>query len=234
MAESSQVMVKRPLSAVMPVLISKVRDDVEPEVVLGVAGATAVAVGLDVLVSLSVGVAVGFGVFVGLGVGVAVGLGVDVANTRTVGVAVGAERETPTPAFRSAAIPINRNSNRRMIHQRFLRGGFCDFFGGEGGVGGTGFREVSDWGGCTGVVFSRLWLRETSGLGGGGGGTGRAGASAGKPTIASNRFFSCRAVCSESPASVSRLIAWAENCSAGFSSWLSYSLPSPLSMAMRT
>ena len=169
------------------------------------------AVGLDVLVSLSVGVAVGFGVFVGLGVGVAVGLGVGVAVTRAVGVAVGVDRERPTSVFRSAAIPINRNSNRKMIHQRFLRGGFCDFFGGEGGVGGTGFRAVSVRGGCTDEALSRFRLRETSCWGGGGGGTGRVGASAGKPTIASNRSFSCRAVCSESPASVSRFSAWAEN-----------------------
>ena len=135
-------------------------------------------------------------------------------------------------------MPIIIISTRLMIHQRFLRGGFCDFFGGEGGVGGTCtgscFREVSGWGGCAGGVFSRPWLRETSDWGVGGGGTGRVGASVGKPTIASNRNFSCRAVCSESPASVSRLIAWAENCSAGCSSWLRYSLPSPLSMAMRT
>ena len=100
MAESSQVMVKRPSLAVTPELISKVRDEAAFEVALGV------AVALGVLVGRGVGVAVGFGVFVGLGVGLAVGLGVGVAVTRTVGVA-GAW--TVRGQYRPSAQPIDRS-----------------------------------------------------------------------------------------------------------------------------
>ena len=92
MAESSQVMVKRPSLAVTLELISKVRDEVALEVALGI------AVALGVLVGRGVGVAVGFGVFVGLGVGVAV--------TRTVGVA-GAW--TVRGQYRPSAQPIDRS-----------------------------------------------------------------------------------------------------------------------------